>query len=253
MKLGNKMVEQSLRGLSHPYAEQVQKALAGWRDPRAKAIRKRKQATAVAQGWGVTTAATGIGAAVVDVAVLNPGVSLPLLIGGAVVSGIATTVTGVRSWRLHRQPLPEPAPKPVALPARTSAAREPMRRLGEAQETLHVLLEQLGGAALVPADDVAQARASGAAAATALHAISAQLQAVERARDHSPSRDRAPLSEGVRGLRRQLDEGVEGYLGLVSAAGRALAASTSSASHDTLTDASDRLSALAIALRDLQR
>ncbi|PWW62533.1 phage shock envelope stress response protein PspM [Actinokineospora spheciospongiae] len=231
--------------------EQIRGALSNRRDPRAKALRERKRAAVVAKGWAGTTAATGVGAAVVEVAVAAPGASLPLLIGGAVVSGIATAFSGVKSWRLHRAPLPEPAPVPVALPGRSSAAREPMRALGEAQDALAELLTQLSRAALVPPDSVEHARQSGAEAAAALHGVSAQLQAVERARDHAPAADRAHLSEGVRALRRQLDDGVEGYRGLVSAAGRALAATSTSAPREGLTDASDRLSALALALRDL--
>jgi hypothetical protein len=76
---------------------------------------------------------------------------------------------------------------------------------------------------------------------------------VERARDTAPPLDRAPLVEGVRRLRAQLDEGVDGYCGLVAAAGRVLAESTASNPGQVLGDATDHLAGLASALRDLSR
>jgi hypothetical protein len=59
--------------------------------------------------------------------------------------------------------------------------------------------------------------------------------------------------EGVRRLRGQLDEGVDGYCVLVAAAGRALAASTAMDHRHALNDATDHLAGLASALRDLSR
>jgi hypothetical protein len=57
----------------------------------------------------------------------------------------------------------------------------------------------------------------------------------------------------VRTLREQLDDGMGEYGALVAAAGRAVAASTSGMdeSRQALTDATDRLAGLAIALREL--
>jgi hypothetical protein len=81
--------------------------------------------------------------------------------------------------------------------------------------------------------------------------VAAQLAAVELARDHAPPMERAPLVEGVSRLREQLDEGLNGYRGLVAAAGRVVAASSSVGPNQELTDATDRLAGLAMALRDL--
>ncbi len=105
----------------------------------------------------------------------------------------------------------------------------------------------------MPADSVAQARATGAEAAAALRAVAAQLQAVERARDSAPPLHRGPLVEGVQGLRAQLDEGLDGYGALIAAAGQAVAASATSVtgSKQALTEATDHLAGLASALREL--
>jgi hypothetical protein len=103
----------------------------------------------------------------------------------------------------------------------------------------------------VPSDSVDQARRTGQEAAAALRGTAAQLRAVERARDHAPPSDRAALSDGIRRLRTQLNDGLDAYSRLVAAAGRALAASTQSGPREELVDATDHLAALALALRDL--
>ncbi|GLZ40162.1 hypothetical protein [Actinokineospora sp. NBRC 105648] len=248
IKIGGELVTQHLRG---PYAEQVRNALSGWRDPRAKALRRRRKAVRRTKLWAGTGVTTGAGAVVVDVAVANPGGGVAVLIGAAVVSGVAAISSGVSTWRLHREPLPEPVAAPVALPGRGSAAREPMRRLTEAEDTLREALTQLSRAALVPPDAVTEARETGAEAATALRAVAARLQVVERAREHAPPLERGHLTESVRRLAAQVDEGLDGYGALVAAAAHALAASSTAAPTHALTDATDRLAALASALRDL--
>ncbi|GAA2984918.1 phage shock envelope stress response protein PspM [Actinokineospora diospyrosa] len=249
IRMGGELVEQ-LRG---PYAQQVREAITGWRDPRAKALRQRRRALRRARLWTATGVTTGTGAVVVETAAIAPGVAAPALIGAAVISGIAAITTGVRSWRLHKQPLPEGPPPPVVLPGRGSQAREPMTRLAEAEDTLRELLAQLSRGALVPPDAVTEARDTGAEAAAALRAVAAKLQVVERAREHAPPVERGHLTEGVRALRVQLDNGLDGYGGLVAAAARALAASSVATPRHDLTDATDRLAALASALRDLSR
>jgi hypothetical protein len=143
----------------------------------------------------------------------------------------------------------------AALPPKNSAAREPMQRLREAEKALAQVLAQLSGTsgmpASVPVESVAQAQATSAEAATALRAVAAQLVAVELARDHAPPLERAPLVEGVSRLREQLDEGLDGYRSLVAAAGRVVAASSSPGPKQELTDATDHLAGLAVALREL--
>ena len=63
--------------------------------------------------------------------------------------------------------------------------------------------------------------------------------------------ERGPLIDGVRRLREQLDEGLNGYRSLVAAAGRVVAASSSAGPKQELADATDHLAGLAVALREL--
>ncbi|SDC30498.1 phage shock envelope stress response protein PspM [Actinokineospora iranica] len=248
IKIGGELLAQQLRG---PYADQLRGKLTGWRDPRAKALRRRRRAARATKMWTGAGVTTGAGAVVLETAAATPGAGVPVLIGAAIISGVAAVSSGFRTWRLHKEPLPEAPPAPVALPPRNSQARDPMRRLAEAEDTLRELLTQLSRAALVPPDSVAEARDTGAEAAAALRAVAARLQAVERAREHAPSADRGHLSGSVRRLRAQLDEGLDGYGALVAAAAHAVAASSATTPRRDLTDATDRLAALASALRDL--
>lgn len=143
----------------------------------------------------------------------------------------------------------------AAMPPKGSAAREPMQRLADAEKALAQVLVQLSGSAgmpaAVPVESVAQAQATSAEAARALRAVAAQLVAVELARDHAPPLERGPLVDGVARLREQLDEGMDGYRSLVAAAGRVVAASSAPGPKQELTDATDHLAGLAVALREL--
>ncbi len=158
----------------------------------------------------------------------------------------------MRYRRLKREPLPEAEPEPVALPPSGSAAREPMRRLRDAEQSLHQALEGLRQATVV-SDSVAVTEARGTADATAreLRHGADRLVAVEAAREHAPSEQRVQLDEDVRRLRGELDEGVEEYGKLVAAAGRAVAASDAPEQRDLLQDATDRLAGLAAGLREV--
>lgn len=232
-------------------AEQFRERLQWWRDPRAKALRRRRRAVRATKVWTGTGLTAGAGATVVEITAVAPTVAGPSLIGAAAVTGIAAVVSGFRAWRLHREPLPEAPRKPAPLPASGSLAREPMRELSDAEDALRQLLAELAKGALVPPDSVEHARRTGAEAAAALRAVADQLQAVERARDHAPAADRGHLTAGVRALRAQLDDGLDGYRGLVSAAGQALAAAMRAEPRHDLVDATDHLAALAAALREL--
>jgi hypothetical protein len=163
----------------------------------------------------------------------------------------------MRLRALHRVQLPVTV-TPAPLPSPSSAAYEPMKRLAECEASLAELLRQLSvpsaaGTTAVPEMSVEDARVTAAEAATALRALAARLQAVERARDASPAGQRGALDAAVRTLREQLDDGLDGYGALIAAAGHAVAASSSDMrpSKEALTDATDRLAGLAIALREL--
>ncbi|MFC0431228.1 hypothetical protein [Kutzneria buriramensis] len=252
IRLGQTVGEQ-LRG---PVADSVRTKVASWRDPRAKLLRRRRRAKRSTAAWTGTTALGGLWIGI-DAAG-NSLLSFNGITAMAVTAVFAFCTTGsVRKLvALHRQPLPAAMPPPVRLPAAGSAAREPMRRLAEAEAGLAELLVQLGtprpgGLAPLPAQSLAHAQESATEAATALRAVAAQLSAVERARDLAPLSQRGPLDQGVADLRRRLDEGLDGYLALIGTAGQAVIASGSVTPNDALLDASDRLSGLASALREL--
>jgi predicted component of type VI protein secretion system len=245
------LVTQQLRG---PVAEQVRRKVAEWRDPRARLLRRRRRAMRATGAWATVTAALAGGCGL-EIAVAHSPVAAVVLGGFAAGAGVVGVRSGTRTYRLHRMPLPEPPRPPAALPPRESAAREPMERLAAAEATLEELLRQLsrpiGGVLQVPAESVVQARATAAEGAAALREAAEQLRAVERAREHAPPLERGPLLDGIRRLRGQLDEGVDGYGGLVAAAARALAASSQAMPRRALADATDHLAGLAVALREL--
>jgi hypothetical protein len=223
-----------------------------WTDPAAKLERRKKRAAAVM--WLFLFIALLLG--VFGAGTILTAAEASDVLGGAVacVFAVGSLTVGARSGlrlrALNRTAPPEIAP---ALPAARSSAREPMERLADAERALAELLRQLDSPrSNVPADTVDHARQTGKEAAAALREVADQLQSVERARDLAPAQDRAPLADGVERLREQLDQGLDGYGGLIAAAGRLVAASsTGGPDKQALTDASDRLHGLAVALREL--
>lgn len=253
IRLGQSVSEQ-LRG---PVADTVRTRVASWRDPRAKLLRRRRRAKRSTVAWsGATTLGgvwVGIDAAHAELFTTFGGFTSMIV---TAVFLYCTTGSVRKLIGLHRQPLPAAAPPPVQLPPAGSAAREPMRRLAEAEASLAELLVQLGtprpgGLAPLPAESLAHAQESANAAAAALRAVAAQLAAVEKARRVASESHRGPLDQGVAELRRRLDEGLDGYVALIGTAGQAVIASGSVSPNEALLDASDRLSGLASALREL--
>jgi len=243
--------------LQGPVADQVRRRIAAWSDPRAKLERRHRRASRTMTLWIIIMAVFGVLGVFALTGGLAVGVGIAAAIGLSVTGVLAIRTGGkIRGITAAKQRLElTAAPARPPLPQRGSAARPPMERLEDAEETLHELLRQLDSHTItsMPTESVDQARVTSFEAAEAIRAVSAQLQAVERARDMAPPLERGPLVEGVRRLREQLDEGVDGYCGLVAAAGRALAASTAVNHRHVLTEATDHLAGLASALRDLSR
>ncbi|MEU5692493.1 hypothetical protein [Actinosynnema sp. NPDC020468] len=241
--------------LQDQLADQVKRRFAAWNDPRAKLDRRYRRSSRVLTFWLIVLALLAVVGTLTLLGVLPTAAGVVAALGFAG-TGVLAVRTGARMRALgaQRERLAVTAPPVRApLPARSSAARLPMERLDEAEDTLRELLRQLDSAHLtsVPGESVAQARATGDEASLALRAVSHQLQAVERARDTAPPLDRGPLVEGVRRLRAQLDEGVNGYCALVAAAGRVLAESTAAHPRQVLVDATDHLAGLASGLREI--
>ncbi|GAA2661938.1 MULTISPECIES: hypothetical protein [Actinosynnema] len=236
-------------------ADQVKRRFTAWNDPRARLDRRYRRSSRALTVWAIILAVFSVLGvlAVVGAVPVAAGVVGALGATGGAVLAVRSGVK-MRAIDAERTALANTAPPPrPPLPAKASAARYPMERLAEAEDALAELLVQLDSSRItsVPTESVEQARETGREAASAIRAVSQQLQAVERARDTAPPLQRAPLVEGVRKLRAQLDEGVDGYCGLVGAAGNVLAESAAADPSAVLDEATDHLAGLASGLREL--
>jgi hypothetical protein len=236
--------------------QNVHDALARRGDPAVQLERKRRRLVR-RHAWAVrwlTFWSLVFALAVVIVLTVSP-------VPGAIVGIFAGTFAvsaGLRTRRLSREIKDFGTIESISagavlapLPPKSSVGRAPMERLAEAENTLAELLNQISRGGSIPAESIDHTRRTGADAALVLRRVAAQLHAVERARDHAPPLERGPLADAVRALRSQLDEGVDGYGSLVAAAGRVLAASSLGGPNQELTDATDHLAGLAVALREL--
>lgn len=247
------LVERQLRGpVADHVRDHVRNQLGRWGDPVAKHERRKKR-VAVAMWFFVFL---GLLLGVVGAVIATGTAGMEATLGGAVVGvfALGSLALGVRSGgRLRQLNKAAPPVRAPSLPPSRSAAREPMQRLADAERVLDDLLRQLSSPrSSVPQESVEDARRTGIEAASALREVADELRAVERACDMAPATDKAALQDGVRRLREQLDEGLEGYGALIAAAGRLVAASSSGGPDGyALTDATDRLHGLAVALREI--
>jgi hypothetical protein len=258
---------QQLRGPVVDHAQLVQNVLAKRTDPAVQLERKRRRLArkrAWAGRWATMWALITAICLVFVVAAVTGGLgggelstAIPAIVIG-LISGTFAVRAGLRmrSLTMAQQALGAaeglpPTAARFALPPKNSLARQPMEHLAQAESTLAELLTQITRGGCVPADSVEHTRRTGADAALVLRRVAAQLNAVERARDHAPPLERAPLADAVHRLRTQLDEGVDAYRSLLAAAGRVLAASSLGTPNQDLTNATDHLAGLASALSDL--
>jgi hypothetical protein len=245
-----------------PTVEQARAKWDRWNQPAAKLERRKRRTSRVLTLWLLITIMLGVLTVLAGTGLLASGVPE---IGQAVLAGFGTLAfgtfsvrTGLKLHDLKKVQLPSAPSGPPPLPAAGSVAREPMERLAESEASLNELLNQLAvpsslGTFAVPEVSVADARATAEQAALALRGLAGRIQAIERGRNSAPERERGALDAAVGKLREQLDDGIEGYGSLVAAAGRAVAASSDGlgTSREALTDATDHLAGLALALKDL--
>jgi hypothetical protein len=234
-----------------------------WNHPAAKHERRKRRTSRAMTLWilltilcGVLAVSAGLGWMSATGAAMMPQAIMAF--AGAVVFGTFGVRSGLKLRELKRTPLPAAPAGPPPLPPAGSAAREPMERLAECEASLGELLRQLSvpssvGTTPVSEVSVADAGQTATEAAAALRGLAARIQAIERGRNSAPAREQAALDAAVGKLREQLDDGLEGYRGLVAAAGHTVAASSDGlvTSKQALTDATDRLAGLAMALREL--
>jgi hypothetical protein len=233
-----------------------------WNHPAAKLERRKRRTSRAMTLWILVTILCGVLAVAAGMGWMSAA-GTPMMpqaivaFAGAVVFGTFSVRSGLKLRELKRTPLPV-ASAPPPLPPAGSAARGPMERLAECEASLGELLRQLSvpssvGTAPVSELSVADARQTATEAAAALRGLAARIQAIERGRNSAPAREQAALDAAVGKLREQLDDGLEGFRGLVAAAGHTVAASSDGlvTSKQALTDATDRLAGLAMALREL--
>lgn len=238
----------------------VRDKIVRWNSPEAKHLRRVRWTRRMLTFWTVLTLLCVLWAVGGYFGFAGPYEGIEGAVSGAmgtVVFGALAVSSGAKMRRLKRVDPPRPDPASI-LPPTGSAARAPMEKLARSERTLTDLLDQLarpqhGAPSGANGFDVEDARATAIDATAALRGLAARLESIERARDAAPARERDGLDSAVTTLRGQLEEGIEGYGTLVAAAGRAVAASSDGAApaKEALTDATDRLAGLAVALREL--
>ncbi|MGW3965305.1 phage shock envelope stress response protein PspM [Amycolatopsis sp. NPDC005003] len=234
-----------------------------WNHPAAKLERRKRRTSRALTLWIILTILCAVVTVAAAVGWISPtgAAMMPQAItafAGAVIFGTFSVRSGMKLRELKRTPIPAAPAGPPPLPPARSAAREPMERLAECEASLAELLRQLSvpsslGTPPVSEVSVADARQTATEAAAALRGLASRIQAIERGRDSAPAREQAALDAAVAKLREQLEDGLEGYRGLVAAAGHTVAAADDGlvTSKQALTDATDRLAGLAMALREL--
>lgn len=256
--MGRRKDLQALTDLAQQFGVPLVEQVRSWKspDPAVKLRRQVARADRRRTRWAYTSAGCA-GIAVILALTGSPATAFAVF----VVLAVLAAVTSVRSYGRLRQlrkeqaTLPAALPAPAAMPAKSSRSYEPMRRLAGAEASLAELLGQLEHDSLhgsVPAESVADARATGKEAAAALRAVAARMATLETAVQHTSGANRAELLAGVEELRAQLEAGIDGYGELIAAAGRVVAAGTPAPTHrSVLTEATDHLAGLAAALREL--
>jgi hypothetical protein len=250
--------EHALQQVRGPVWQTVRRRVAAWRDPRARLLRRRRRAGRFSAGGAVSTGVLGGGSYLAWSEAFAPGADAFGLevvgggLGGLTAAFAVGTVSAlVRYRQLRSTPLPDPAPEPVQLPPSESRAHGPMRQLRDAELSLHTILGQLRAGGGIPEESVVSSRATADETARALRQVAERLRAVEGALPHVAAVDRAALRAEVSGMAAHLDEGVEGYRGLVAAAGKAVAATALPEKRELVQDATDHLAGVAQALREL--
>lgn len=235
------------RQTAAPVVSDVHASWVRFNDPAAKLARRKRRASRAFTLWLVLTLLSVLFAVTGYLGVLGGaagvGGSLKGIVG-VLIFGTFGVRSGLRLRTLHLEQRSVRA-EPPPLPPVGSAAREPIRRLGDCESNLTDLLASL------PAH-TSEPRATADDAAATLRQLADRVQAIERTRDNSRATERAELDADLETLVTQLEDGVSAYSGLVAAAGRAVAASSAGTNTESLAEATDRLAGLAAGLRDIR-
>ncbi|NNH74911.1 hypothetical protein HLB23_34535 [Nocardia uniformis] len=243
---------ETLRGMG----EQAFSAVRRWADPRERELRKRRRVRRRSLRLGTASGVTTIGT-IGLVLISAPAWAVVVVGGGAVALVTGAAVTTKRYLQLRKDPLPPAAFRPRRLPPLRSAARAAISRLVRAERAMHGLGNQISRSGRLPVDDLTDTVETAASGAAALHALAADIAAMEDAAGILGQAN-SPLADHIRAATARLDTGVTEYEQMVSAAVRVLAVPESAALADdlgwamvNLRDAADRLDGWAQALTDL--
>ncbi|WP_187776238.1 phage shock envelope stress response protein PspM [Antrihabitans cavernicola] len=193
-------------------------AVAHWAQPRERELRKRRRARRRSIRYSAATGVTAVGTAGL-VAVAAPVWAIVATGGGAAVLVVPAALAIRKYRRLRSKPLPEPVARKRAVPPLLSSARAPMLRLVRAERSLHELLAVIARSSPVPDDELAETDETARSAAAALHALAADIVAMERA-GRSAGAVAADLDAAVAAAVAQLESGVSEYEELLAAAAR---------------------------------
>ncbi|MCP9624086.1 hypothetical protein FOH10_20025 [Nocardia otitidiscaviarum] len=243
---------EALRGMG----EQAFATVRRWADPRERELRKRRRVRRRSLRLGTASGVTTIGT-IGLVLISAPAWAVVVVGGGAVALVTGAAVTTKRYLQIRNDPLPPAAFQPRRLPPVRSAARAAIARLVRAERAMHGLGNQIARSGRLPADDLADTLETAGSGAAALHALAADMVAMERAAS-ALSPTNSPVAEHIRIAAGRLDAGVAEYERIVAATAQVLAVPESAALADDLgwamvdlRDAADRLDGWAQALTDL--
>ncbi|MGK8491127.1 phage shock envelope stress response protein PspM [Nocardia asiatica] len=235
-------------------------AVRRWADPRERELRRRRRARRRSYQLGTVSGLTTAGT--VGLVVLSAPVWAVVVVGGGAVALVTGAALSTRRYlRLRGAPLPQAAFIPRKQPPLWSNARPSIARLVRAEKALHGLGVQIARSHRLPPDELTDMLETAASGAAALHALAADIMAVEQglgAMGSATSPAAVALAENLRLTLGRLDTGVAEYEQVVAAAGRVLAVPENTVvrhNFDTivadLRHASDRLDGWAQALTEV--
>ncbi|WP_084823714.1 phage shock envelope stress response protein PspM [Nocardia beijingensis] len=200
-------------------------AVRRWADPRERELRRRRRARRRSFQLGTVSGLTTVGT--VGLVALSAPVWAVVVVGGGAVALVTGAALSTRRYlRLRGAPLPQAAFIPRKLPPLWSNARPSIARLVRAEKALHGMGVQIARSHRLPPDELADMLETAASGAAALHALAADITAMEQglgAIGSAKSPAAVALTENLRLILARLDAGVAEYEQVVAAAGRILA------------------------------
>ncbi|MEU1544392.1 hypothetical protein [Nocardia sp. NPDC005745] len=200
-------------------------AVRRWADPRERELRRRRRARRRSFQLGTVSGLTTAGT--VGLVVVSAPVWAVVMVGGGAVALVTGAALSTRRYlRLRGAPLPQAAFVPRKQPPLWSIARPSIARLVRAEKALRAMGAQIARSHRLPTDELADMLETAASGAAALHALAADITAMEQglgAMGSANSPAAVALTENLRLTAARLDAGVAEYEQVVAAAGRILA------------------------------